>query len=128
MAEQDDNRKSVGLEANRAKMFAVEAPLLDWAERWIRPADHLDYMIRRLVIPVPSFPGTPSRGAIGPAPHSEASVRSNSRLSEFQVAIGQYLRAQYDDLAQPIPARLVELLGQLAQRHSGSEGAARAAG
>ena len=128
MAEQDDDRKSVGFEpTHRADMSADEAHLLDRAERWLRPADQLDYTIRRWMIPVPSVE-TPSRGVIGATPHSEALVRSNIRLSEFQAAIGRYLRTQCDDLAQPIPARLVELLRQLEQRNIGSEGAARGAG
>ena len=129
MPEQHDGRKSVGFEpTHRANMSADEAHLLDGAELWLRPADQLDYAIRRCVFPVSSFLETPSRSAIGLTPHGEASVRSNVRLSEFQAAVGRYLRAQYDDLAQPIPARLVELLRQLEQRNSGSEGAARAAG
>jgi hypothetical protein len=129
MAEQDDDRKSVGFEpAHRADMSADEAHLLDRAERWLRPADQLDYTIRRWMIPVPSFLETPSRGVIGAAPHSEALVRGNIRLNEFQAAIGRYLRAQDDDLAQPIPARLVELLRELEQRNIGSEGVARGAG
>ena len=127
MPEQHDGRKSVGFEpTHRANMSADEAHLLDGAELWLRPADQLDYAIRRWVIPVPSFMATPSRGVIGPTPHSGASVQSNVRLSEFQAAIGRYLRAQHD-VAQPIPARLVELLRQLEQRTSGSEGAARGA-
>ena len=129
MAKQDDDRKSVGFEpAHRANVSAEGAHLLDRAERWLRPADQLDYAIRRCVFPVFSFLETPSRSAIGLTPHGEASVRSNVRLSEFQAAVGRYLRAQYDDFAQPIPARLVELLRQLEQRNSGSEGAARGAG
>jgi Anti-sigma factor NepR len=128
MAEQGDYIKSVGFErAHRADMSANKAHLLDRAERWLRPADQLDHTIRRWMIPVPSLE-TPLRGVVGATPHSEALVRSNIRLSEFQAAVGRYLRAQYDDLAQPIPARLVELLGQLEQRNSGAEGAARGAG
>ena len=129
MAEQGDDRKSVGFErAHRADMSANKAHLLDRAEQWLRPADQLDYTIRRWMIAVPSFPETPSRGVIGGRLHREALVRSNIRLSEFQAAVGRYLRTQYDDLAQPIPARLGELLRQLEQRNSGAEGAARGVG
>jgi hypothetical protein len=129
MAEQIDDRKSVGFElAHRANMCADEARLLDRAERWLHPADELDYAIRRWVIPVPAMPETPSGGVIGPTPYSEASLRNNIRLSEFQAAIGRHLLAQYDDLAQPISARLAELLRQLEQQNRGSEGAARGAG
>ena len=128
MVEQVEDRKSVGFEpAHRAHISADEAHLLDRAERWLRPADQLDYTIRRWVIPVPSSLEAQSRGVIEPTSHSEASKRNNVRLNEFQAAIGRYLRAQYDDLAQPIPARVVELLRQLEQRNSVSEGPARGA-
>ena len=129
MTKQADDRKSVGFEAaHRANISADEAHSLDRAERWLRPADQLDYTIRRWVIPVLSSLEAPAPGVIEPTSHSEASKRSNVRLSEFQAAIGRDLRAQYDDLAQPIPVRLVTLLGQLEQRNNGSEGAARGVG
>jgi Anti-sigma factor NepR len=84
---------------------ADKAHLLALAERWIRPLDRLDYMIRRWAIPVPL---EVNRSAA-------ASMLSNGLLSEVQAAIGRYLRAEYD-LAQPIPDRLVDLLRQLEQR------------
>jgi hypothetical protein len=128
MRERDVDRKSVGSDRLIEHMLADLAHLLDRGERWLRPADQVDYAIRRRVIPVPSFVETPSWGVSGPTPHGEVSVRSHVPLNELQAAIGQYLRVQYDDLAQPIPARLREVLRQLEQRNSGSEGAARAAG
>jgi hypothetical protein len=71
-------------------------------EQWLRPADQLDYLIRRLVIPV--------RMEV----YRSASRRpsSDGSLSVIPSAIGQYLRAEYD-LAQPIPSRLVDLVSQL---------------
>ena len=84
---------------------ADKAYLLAMDERWLRPVDRLDYMIRRWAIPVPL---EVNRSAA-------ASMLSNGLLSEVQAAIGRYLRAEYD-LAQPIPDRLVDLLRQLEQR------------
>jgi hypothetical protein len=43
-------------------------------------------------------------------------MRSNEILSEVQAAIGRHLGAECE-LAQPIPARLVDLLRQVEQRH-----------
>src|SRR5215467_14554234 len=84
------------------------------AEHWLRPADQLDYMIRRRVIPTAfefrlSFPPTPLR----------IPRENNGLLREVLAAIGRRLRAEYD-VAQPMPARLVELLQQL-ERPSESE-------
>ena len=84
------------------------------AECWLRPVDHLDYMIRRRVIPTPfefrlSFPPT-QLGTPG---------KNSGLLREVLAAIGRRLRAEYD-VAQPMPARLVELLQQL-ERPSESE-------
>ena len=95
MPKQDDFRKDA---ADKAYLVAL-------AERWFRPVDRLDYMIRRWVIPVPLEVNR----------STAASMRSNGLLSEVQAAIGRYLRAEYD-LAQPIPGRLVDLLRQLEQR------------
>jgi hypothetical protein len=43
-----------------------------------------------------------------------ASMHSSGLLSEIQAAIGQYLRSEYD-LAQSIPAQLVDLLREVEQ-------------
>ena len=59
--------------------------------------------------------GKPSQGVLD----ANASIRTDGRLTEFQVAVGRYLREEYD-LEQPIPSRLLELLHQLER----SEGAA----
>jgi hypothetical protein len=54
MPQQDDHRKAVEVKlARRGNMAAADkARLLALPERWLRPADQLDYMIRRRVIPV----------------------------------------------------------------------------
>jgi hypothetical protein len=107
-------------------MSENEAHLLAPAERWLRPADQLDYMIRRTVIPVRSLASArePSRGVSRSTPRGMASMWNAERLLEVQEAIGQCLRAQYD-LAQPIPARLGELLRQLDNETASPEGIAR---
>jgi len=83
--------------------------LLERVERGLRAADQLDYMIRRTVIPSAR---EPLRGVSRSTPRGKASLWNSERLREVQEAIGRCLRAQYD-LAQPTPARLVELLRQL---------------
>ena len=121
MPKHDDHRKN-----------AAKSQLLALAERGLQPADQLDYLIRRWVIPVyfeasRSVASTPlfrwslprKHSASRSTPHREASTWSNGLLSEVQAAIGRYLRAEYD-LAQPIPARLVDLLRQLEQRNGES--------
>jgi hypothetical protein len=96
--------------APRANAPANEPKLLALAERWLRPVDKLDTMISRWIIPLP-FEVSRS------TPH-RASMQNNSQLSEIPAAIGRYLRAEYD-LAQPIPARLVELVRQLDEQRDG---------
>lgn len=96
--------------APRANAPADESKLLALAERWLRPADKLDYLISRWVIPV-------SYEVRRSTPH-RASMRNNRQLSEIPAAIGRYLQAEYD-LAQPIPARLVDLVRQLDEQRNG---------
>jgi hypothetical protein len=115
-----DGKSAASEAAHRANMSADEARLRDRAQRWLHPADELDYTIRRWVIPVPSVQADASRRVTGSARYEEA-AQCNARLSEFQAAVGRYLRAQYDELAQPIPARLVELLRQVEQGTGRSE-------
>jgi hypothetical protein len=91
--------------------------LLPLAESVLRPADLLDNMIRRLVIPLPAEDSR-SEARISPSPsilQRQRPLRIDGILSELQAAIGQRLRAEYD-LARPTPARLIELLRQLEQR------------
>jgi hypothetical protein len=98
-------------------MFKHGESALAVAERWLWPVDQLDYSIRRWVIPV-SF--EPSRGGAPiplfrespPRKRSGGNGALNELFSGAQAAIGRCLRSEYD-LAQPIPPRLVELLGQL---------------
>jgi hypothetical protein len=54
MPKQDDDEQDAGvILPRRQSMRAKKAYLLALAERWLRPADQLDCLIRRLVIPVP---------------------------------------------------------------------------
>jgi hypothetical protein len=112
-----DYRKIAAVKlARRANTPADKAHLLTLAERLLRPADQLDRIVRRLVIPVPedftrAIAPTSSRSS----PPSTASMRITAALNDVQLAIGRGLRAEYD-LAQPIPARIVDLLGRLEQQ------------
>jgi Anti-sigma factor NepR len=94
--------------------------LLERVERWLRPADQLDYMIRRTVI---QSAREPLRG-VSRSRAERLRCGTADRLREVQEAIGRCLRAQYD-LAQPIPARLVELLRQLDNETASPEGTTR---
>ena len=80
--------------------------LLDRGERWLRPADRTDYLIRRRLVPV----------------WHEASA-PQSTLTEFQAEIGRRLRAAYD-IALPVPPRLVDLLRELEGRSDAERGVA----
>lgn len=108
--EQDDHRKNPEVKmvprANKGRLLAL-------AERWLRPADQLDYIIRQWMIPVP-FEANPvfgrshkhSRGASRSALHAAFSRAGNGLLSEVRAVIGQSLRARCM-ITQPIPARRV---------------------
>jgi hypothetical protein len=100
---------------DQGKSALTAARLLAYPERWFRPADRLDLAIRRWVTPMPpevyqSVAAT--RGISRATLRRDLSVRN---FVEVQTAIGRHLRVEYD-LAQPIPARLVDLLRQLEQR------------
>ena len=82
-----------------SRLSTETAFCLDAGEGWLRPADRLDYFIRRSLIPI-RFESQAER---------ERVPRNNAILREIQTAIGRGLRAEYD-LGQPIPARLVLLL------------------
>jgi hypothetical protein len=102
--------------ARRANTPADKAYLLTLAERWLRPADQLDRIVRRLVIPVADdFTSVIAPTSSRSSPSSTASMRITAALNDVQLAIGRALRAEYD-LAQPVPARLVDLLRQLEQQ------------
>ena len=109
MSKQDDCEQYAGVMLSRRRGMRVDqAYLLALAERWLRPADQLDYMIRRGVIPVPFeagrsvAPASPLRRSflkhsrrVGRSiPHKGASMRSNGSLSEVQATIGRCLRAE----------------------------------
>src|SRR6266545_1050141 len=85
-------------------VLAHTAGLLGLAERWLRRANQLDYVVRRRLIPVPFEKATRSM------PRKEASIRRIGLSSDIQDAIGQRLRAQYA-VEQSMPARLNNLLG-----------------
>jgi hypothetical protein len=110
-------------QAKQARAANIPAArLLTWPERCLRPADRVDYAIRRWVIPVPPVVNRPvaaTRGASQSAPHSDVS-RSKVLLTEIQAAVGRCLRAEYDT-ALPIPARLANLLRQLEQQNGQAE-------
>jgi len=84
--------------ADRANLPAKAASLLALTDRVLRPADQLDYLIRRNLIPTPHE----FRRSFTPA----------QLRREVQAAIGQKLRVGYD-LGQRLPVRLVDLLRQL---------------
>jgi hypothetical protein len=106
---------------NPGKRASIAARVLAYPEPWFRPADRLDLAIRRWIIPpeVHQLVAATRRGESRSMPPRDLSMRN---FTEIHAAIGRYLRAQYDDLAQqPIPARLVDLLQQLEQRDGHSE-------
>lgn len=104
MPKQDDDEQNAGVMLPRPSMRAEKAYLLALVERWLRPADQLDHLIRQWVIPVPvSRSGAPpsvSRRFL-PLKHprrvaasdKDASIQGNAPLSEVQAAIGRHLRA-----------------------------------
>src|SRR3989442_1646164 len=93
-----DNYKSIA----RDGAGALAARVLAVAERLLRPADQLDYVIRRWLIPVTFEEGIRSM------PHKGASIRRIGLSSDIQEAIGQQLRAQYA-VERSLPARLANL-------------------
>jgi hypothetical protein len=103
MPEHVEHKEIAGELANMERVLAV-------AERWLRPADHLDYVVRRWLIPIPY------QDRVRLMPHKEASIRSSGVLSDVQVTIGRHLRAQYA-LERSMPARLANLLREFEQRN-----------
>ena len=84
------------------------------AERWLRPADRLDYAIRRWLIPITLD------DRVRPLRHEAASIGRSGLSSDIQGAIGQQLRTQYA-LERSVPARLANLLREFEQRSNESE-------
>jgi hypothetical protein len=99
-------------------VLAHTAGVLTLAERWLRRADQLDYLVRRRLIPIPFGEGTRS------VPHKEASIRRSGLSSDIQAAIGQRLRAEYAT-ERSMPARLANLLREFEQRNNKLEAFAR---
>jgi hypothetical protein len=100
------------------KIARATERVLAGAERWLRPADQLDYVVRRWLIPIPFGERTRSM------PHKEASNRRSVISSDIQHAIGQRLRAQYA-IERSMPARLANLLREFEQRNNEPEAFAR---
>jgi hypothetical protein len=127
MPNRDGHAKHAGANpAHRADASA--AHLIAAAERFVHLADQVDYSIRRWVIPHDEADrpaaAAPMRSSLarqaapaasGAAPRTKAGWRRERTLSEVQTAIARALGAEYD-LAQPLPDRLADLLGQLEQR------------
>ena len=95
-------------------LLALTAGLLGLAERWLRRANQLDYVVRRRLIPVPFEKATRSM------PQKEAPIRRSGLSSDIQDAIGQRLRAQYA-LERSMPARLANLLREFEQQDNTPE-------
>jgi hypothetical protein len=79
------------------------------AERWLRPVDHVDYLVRRWLIPVRFEDPTRSTQL------KELSVQ-HAGSSHIQQAIGQRLGAEYA-VELSLPARLARLLREFEQRN-----------
>jgi len=102
----------------------------DLGERWLGPANKLDYMIRRRVIADhpcdsdhafaraarfrSSAASPPSSWEYARMTLHPAVTRGNPVLNELQAAIGRCLSAEYD-LTEPIPDRLMALLRRVEQ-------------
>jgi len=118
---EDRGKNSAVKTMARGAMGADKGYLFALAERWLRPADQRDYMIRRCMIPVPfepnrliaTDPSKHSRGANQSKHHVAPSRRGNGLLSEVGAVIAQYFLVKCE-IPQPIPARRV--VGQLERR------------
>ena len=117
MPKQDDYEDNAGV-LRRPSMRVDKAYLLALAERWLRRADQLDYVVRRRLIPIPFEEGTRSM------PHKGASIRPSGLSSDIQDEIGQRLRAEYA-VERSMPARLANLLREFEQRNNTPEAFAR---
>ena len=81
-----------------SRVSAKVGSWLEWGEHRLHPADQLDYLVRRRLIPI-RFDA--------PAPRRKELPRNSGILSLIQGAIGERLRTMYD-VAQPIPPRLLQ--------------------
>jgi hypothetical protein len=92
--------------------------LLAKAEQWLRPADGLDYMVRRLLVPVRFEEET--RAAV----YKNTPIRRSELSGDIQSAIGQHLRTQYG-LDRSLPERLANLLREFERQNNRSGATAR---
>src|SRR5262249_15270280 len=110
--------RKIGLgEARLDRSHVREKHAFDLGERWLGPANKLDYVIRRRIIPdhpcdndrafgrAPPFrssePARPSSWEFARMTLHPAATRGNSVLNAVQAAIGRCLSAEYD-LSEPI--------------------------
>jgi hypothetical protein len=89
--------------------------VLDAAEWWLRSVDHIDYLVRRSLIPVRFEDPSISTQV------KELSVQQAELSSHIHQAIGQRLREQYA-VERSLPSRLAKLLSEFEQRNSGAGG------
>jgi hypothetical protein len=108
MPDRDDHKKIARVMSLRADVLDHTARMVAVVERGLRPVDHLDYVVRRWLIPPRSMP------------HKKASMQSSAVLSSVQAAIGRHLRAEYA-LERLLPARLANLLREFEQRNNKPE-------
>ena len=135
MPTQDGHKRNLRVMLSWGASMLDAARPLDLAERSLRPADQLDYAVRRWLIPVPFeasrsvavtsiwrwfSPLKRSQQVTRSMTHKEASIRSSGALSDVQVTIGRHLRAQYA-LERSMPARLANLLREFEQRNDKPE-------
>ena len=92
-----------------SRVSAKVGSWLEWGEHRLHPADQLDYLVRRRLIPI-RFDA--------PAPRGKELPRNSRILTLIQAEIGGHLRAMYD-VAQPIPPRLVHLLQEFERASPG---------
>jgi hypothetical protein len=79
------------------------------AEWWLRSVDHVDYLVRRSLIPVRFEDPSISTQV------KELSVQQAELSSHIHQAIGQRLREQYA-VERSLPSRLAKLLSEIAAR------------
>jgi hypothetical protein len=89
--------------------------VVDAAERWLRPVDHVDYLVRQCLIPVRFEESARSM------PAQKLSVHHTGLSSHVQQTIGQRLREQYA-VERSLPSRLTKLLREFEQRNNRAEG------
>lgn len=94
MPKQDDYKQDAGIILpRRQSMRAAKAYLLAPAERWLRPADQLDYAIRRWVIPIPLESSRPAAAtpilrrsmARAPSPSRAPMTGMRTRYSSYRM-------------------------------------------